>query len=124
MRVGNLKIRASGAAKRAANLPTQGKLQSAVDGASGGKENRGAPRSRVHTSEGCACLRCEAEQRCGISAEKLCARIQAMSGEIHHARPGHIRQIARHSSLRTRSGARRLWTYAVGQTVRSDCAVD
>src|SRR5215470_270431 len=99
MCVGNLQVCAPGAAKPAANLATKRDFQSAIEGASCGKEDDSAPRIGVHASEGGACLRRETKQRWWISAKNLCPGIQTMSGKIYHARARHVSHVARHRGL-------------------------
>src|SRR5207249_9424612 len=99
MCVRQLEVRASGAAKRAANLAAQWKLQPGVDGAAGRKESDYSTGGRIHAPKNCPGLRREAKQRGRVSPKKLCARIEAVDGEIHNAGAGHISQIAGHRSL-------------------------
>src|SRR5438034_9652778 len=99
MCVRQLEVRASGAAKRAANLAAQCKLQPAVDGAAGRKESDYSAGGGIHPAKDCPGLRCETKQSRRISSKKLRARIEAMGGKIHNAGARHISQVACHRGL-------------------------
>src|SRR5690348_6367209 len=96
MRVRQLQVRASGAAKRAGNLAAHGELESAIARATSGKESDYSASGGIHAAKSCPRLWCKTKQRRRVSTKKLRARIEAVGGKIHNARAGNSGQIAGH----------------------------